>query len=322
MPQYANSTTTALGALLVLGLGAGGSQALAVDVPPPPDSDADQVTGVLWVEGEAGHDSNPTTGSALTRMHGAPDSFLDYQGSGKLTVPLVHGLDLVLKEHADDREYQGDLPDDSTLLHNEAQLPVALGHGTSLVPFFYLDDQWYSHDYYSTIQRTGLRWTQNWTSDWVTDLAPYIERDRYRAPNRYQDATVDGGDATLTWWVPGRHILESLALAIGGAIADARAVYASYKQDDVNLDQLYLLPGRVRADLDVDWSPTYYESFAPGTRKLRQDRAMTIDLHLERSLTYWLMAVADASLTSIQSNFRVDQYHEIILSAGLRLTLF
>jgi hypothetical protein len=295
--------------------------ACAADATPPSDG-LDPLSGSVWVEGDAGHDSNPTVGGvhALVRTHGPPDYFLEEQAEGKATLPLYPNLDLVLKSRVDDRDYQGDLPEDSDLIHSEVQLPLKLGTDTELVPYGWVEDQWYGHDYYSTEQRGAIRWTQHWTLEWDTDLVPYLERDRYRPPNRYQDLTMDGVDADVTWWVPGKHWLMAVTLSVGGALADARAVYASFKQDDINLDQLWTLPAEIRADLDLDWSPTYYEGFAPGTHKLRLDRTFTGNLHLQRPLMRWLIAEADATLTSDHSNFPADQYHEIVLSIGLRIT--
>ncbi len=294
------------------------------DGPQPAGDRQLTATGSLWAEAEAGHDSNPTEGSvhALAKSHGAPDSFVEYQACGRASLPLAPWLAVVLKERADDREYQGDRAQDSGLAHSEVQLPVALDRATDLVPVGYVEDRWYGHDYYSTVQRGALRWTQHWNRDWDSDLTPYIERDRYRPPNRYQDATIDGGDAALTWWVPGRRWLVALTVGVGGALADARVDFAGYKQDDVTLDQLWDLPGRIRADLDLDWSPTLYEAFAPGTRKLRQDRTFTGDLQLSRPLLRWLLAMGEVTLTSVRSNVTSDQYHAVVVSAGMRITTY
>jgi hypothetical protein len=335
MPRRPHRLPATRGTLLTLALhlalAAARGSACGVDIlaapgdSPQPAGDRPQAAGgSLWAEAEAGHDSDPTAGSphALAKSHGAPDSFVEYQAAGRCSLPLAPWLALVLKERADDREYQGDKPEDSGLVHSEVQLPLALGRAADLVPYGYVEDQWYGHDYYSTVQRAALRWTEHWTHDWDSDLIPYVERDRYRPPNRFQDATIDGCDAALTWWVPGRCWLAALTAGVGGALANARVDYAAYKQDDANLDQRWELPGRIRADLDLDWSPTLYEAFAPGTRKLRQDRTFTGDLQLSRPLLRWLLVVGELTLTSVRSNVPIDQYHELVMSAGIRVTTY
>jgi hypothetical protein len=290
--------------------------------PAPAEVVSDSATGTLKAEGDFGHDSNPTEGGshALTKTHGPPDYFIEGQADGRVSLPIYPFISMVLRERTDVRTYQGDLPEDSALVHSEVQLPLRLTGPAELVPYGWVEDQWYGHDYYSTDQRGALRWTEHWSTDWDTDLVPYLERDRYRPPNRIEDAAIDGVDANLTWWVPGRCWLMAVTLGAGGALGNAHVTYASYKQDDVNVDQLWALPGLLRADLDLDWSPTYYEAFAPLTHKLRQDRAFTLDLHMTRPLLRWLVVVGDLSVLSVHSNFQPDQYHEIVMSIGLRIT--
>ena len=180
-----------------------------------------------------------------------------------------------------------------------------------------MDNEWYDHAYFDTTTRFGLRWTQDWSAEWSTDLVPFISRATYRPPNRGEDGTEIGFETSATWWVPGRRTVRSLSIDAGLSNTDAHAVANSMTQALIGLDLDVRLGWRVDGLLDLEWLPTRYHSPVAGHRDARADRIFELDDSLKRPLVGALDAQVSLAITNDQSNRPAQQYHQVVVSAGV-----
>jgi hypothetical protein len=271
----------------------------------------------LTAAADAGYDTNPTQGGIQSpnRTHGDPDTFVEGSASARLTLP-TGPLPVVIANRADDREYSHQEADDHALIHSSIEVPIALGPAT-LAPKAAVDNEWYNHAYYDTTTRLGLRWTQDWSTAWSTDLVPFISRSTYRPPNRGEDGTEIGFETSATWWIPGRLTVRSLSIDAGLSHTDAHAIANSRTQAllGVNLD--VRLGWHIDGLLDLEWLPTRYHSPVAGRRDARSDRTFEIDASLTRPIVEELEAQLTLAITNDQSNRPAQQYHELVVSAGI-----
>lgn len=307
-PRPVRPLASALPCLLALAAAATGSATAA-----------DGWSGSLSAELDGGYDSNPTQGStqAANRTHGDRDAFAEGQAAARLSIPLVPAvLPLVLKGRADDREYSRAEAEDHVLIHSAAELPARLGD-TTIAPQVAVDDEWYGDAYYSTTRKGSLRWTQDWSADWSSDLVPFLARTSYRPPNRPEDGTLTGIDASATWFLPRGHLLRTLTLELGVAHYDARTFANTFDQATLGLDQDWRLGWEVGLELDAAWLPTVYQAPTGGRRGERHDRIFELDAALTRPLAARFDARLVFSVTNDHSNRPNQQYHQAVVSLGV-----